>query len=214
MDTEPSRGTSCARGPGARWLVLGCGRRQPPGRGAPVPGVPRASGPSPSRAEFRALGPWSSGCPPGAGLGRAVGGWPVPWSSDTWSGPMASGRVWELPPARGVLPLWPPAVAAPSWCVRLACAPVSSHPVVSGTCRPPGDAAPPRGRPGAEPVQQRQGRASQGGRDLGLLPVQPAHRPRGQCHAGRRQGQVRRSAQPRPCPLPAPRHLPAPAPGV
>ena len=43
----------------------------------------------------------------------------------------------------------------------------------------PGDAAPPRGRPGPPALLPSEGAPGEGGGDLDLLSEQPAHRPRG-----------------------------------
>lgn len=59
-----------------------------------------------------------------------------------------------------------------------------------------GDAAPDRGRPGSASLQQPERHAGKGGRDLDLLPVQSAHRPRGGSAAGRTEDQMLRYSLP------------------
>lgn len=59
---------------------------------------------------------------------------------------------------------------------------------------PAGDAAPDGGRPGPASVRQPEGHDGQSGRDLDLLPVQPANRPRGGGPAGGTEDQRLRYA--------------------
>lgn len=59
-----------------------------------------------------------------------------------------------------------------------------------------GDAAPDGGRPGSASLQQPERHAGEGGRDLDLLPVQSADRPRGGSPAGRTEDQMHRYTLP------------------